>query len=299
MTDPQVFKEVALEEVGGWIAPDTPTLTLGEVLETLASRYPLEDAEPWDRVGLLWGDPARPVRRAACALDPNLKTLKMAASRHIDLLVTHHPTHLAVEEGEEPPEYGHSLDRFAVEYSIPLIAMHTNLDVSEPARLRMGEDLPFEPLGPLVTEIDKQGRPRPAFAQQWKLTEPIRAIDVAHLCAQKYGAPVHFSRPAPQLVPWRQERIVTASGAGGDALSAAVASGATLFITGELKYHERLEAVDRGLCCIEVGHDNSEWPLVSLLRDTVIASIKEHGYKPQPVDFFGEGTDSIFVSPEG
>jgi len=65
--------------------------------------------------------------------------------------------------------------------------------------------------------------------------------------------------------------VATSPGAGGAAIDPAMNSGVDLLITGELDYHERLEAQERGLTVMEIGHFHSEkvfapW-LKKLLRD--------------------------------
>ena len=48
----------------------TSAPALADVVAALERRYPLAAAEAWDAVGLVAGDPARPVRRVLFAVDP-------------------------------------------------------------------------------------------------------------------------------------------------------------------------------------------------------------------------------------
>jgi len=59
----------------------------------------------------------------------------------------------------------------------------------------------------------------------------------------------------------------TSPGSGGAAVQPTLNSGVELLITGELDYHERLEAVEKGLTVIEVGHYNSEKVFIRWIRD--------------------------------
>ncbi|NTU70308.1 MAG: hypothetical protein HGB10_00565 [Coriobacteriia bacterium] len=67
----------------------------------------------------------------------------------------------------------------------------------------------------------------------------------------------------------RMDRVVTATGSAGSLIGDALSSGAAALLAGEVRYHDALDAVESGLSIIEVGHDVSEWPLVSLLEDVV------------------------------
>lgn len=59
--------------------------------------------------------------------------------------------------------------------------------------------------------------------------------------------------------------VGVAPGSGRSLVEDALRAGCEALITGELRYHEALEAADRGLAVIEAGHDATEWPLVPVL----------------------------------
>jgi dinuclear metal center YbgI/SA1388 family protein len=65
----------------------------------------------------------------------------------------------------------------------------------------------------------------------------------------------------------RISRIAVAPGSGRSLLQDAMREGCDAFVTGELRYHEALDAAARGLSVIEAGHDATEWPLVRVLAD--------------------------------
>ncbi len=64
-------------------------------------------------------------------------------------------------------------------------------------------------------------------------------------------------------------RVVTATGSAGSLIGDVIASGAQALVAGEVRYHDALDAAENGLAVVELGHDVSEWPLVSLLEDAV------------------------------
>jgi putative NIF3 family GTP cyclohydrolase 1 type 2 len=53
-------------------------------------------------------------------------------------------------------------------------------------------------------------------------------------------------------------RVAVCAGSGGDLLEDAVASGAQLFLTGELRHHDALRAVEAGLTVVCALHSASE-----------------------------------------
>ncbi len=63
------------------------------------------------------------------------------------------------------------------------------------------------------------------------------------------------------------QRVAVCSGSGGSLLDAFFASGADVFITGDIRYHDARTAEDRGRCLIDIGHFESEHLIVEVLRD--------------------------------
>ena len=245
-------------------------MKVADVQAVLEARWPQADAESWDRVGLLQGKPEDAVTHVVCALDPDFGTLLRARDLGADLLVTHHPTYLPPEPEAPAPEHGADLEYAARKMGIALIACHTNLDVCEEARLSLGTGLPLESRGVMADFCDEEdtGFEHPRFAQLWWPTIATSVPYLATLLTDIYKTPV-LRTLAPGGYEETLESVATATGSGGDAVEAAVSCYADLLITGELKYHQRLEASDRGLSVIELGHDISEWPLVTLLYDAL------------------------------
>lgn len=108
---------------------------------------PFEAAEPWDRVGLLVGDPAARASHVAVALDPTVTVVQAALARGAEVLVTHHPIYLQAIESLVAGDPVAERVTAAVRGGLSVIAAHTNVDVipglaiDGPARaLGMSED---------------------------------------------------------------------------------------------------------------------------------------------------------------
>jgi len=104
------------------------SVTVGDIERTLFERFPAEWAEPWDRVGLLAGDPGRAVTRVLVSLDPTLGCIQRALDAGANVLVTHHPVTLAPVERLLAGPGPSGVLFAAVDAGIALIAAHTNLD---------------------------------------------------------------------------------------------------------------------------------------------------------------------------
>jgi putative NIF3 family GTP cyclohydrolase 1 type 2 len=67
-------------------------------------------------------------------------------------------------------------------------------------------------------------------------------------------------------------RIGVAPGSGRSLVADAIRCGCDTLVTGELRYHEALDAVSSGLTIIEGGHDATEWPLTRALARIAAAT---------------------------
>jgi dinuclear metal center YbgI/SA1388 family protein len=65
--------------------------TIAEVTDWLEQFAPAQSAEPWDNVGLLWGDPAQPAERVMTCLTVTPATAAEAIEERAALVVSHHP----------------------------------------------------------------------------------------------------------------------------------------------------------------------------------------------------------------
>ena len=58
--------------------------------------------------------------------------------------------------------------------------------------------------------------------------------------------------------PSKHKVLAACPGSGADLIPEAAAAGATIFLTGEMKHHEQLQALRHGMSLILAGHTNTE-----------------------------------------
>ena len=87
----------------------------------------------------------------------------------------------------------------------------------------------------------------------------------ARSVAGRFGSAARVSGQPPAKVM----RVAAVPGSGGGYLQEASRLGAQVLITGELRYHQMLEAEHLGMGVIELGHDRSEMPAVDLMAKAI------------------------------
>ena len=128
--------------------------SLADLVSLIHGWYPPATAEDWDAVGLVYGDPDRPVRKVMFAVDPSPAVAAEAADWKADLLVVHHPLFLKPVHGfAATTPKGRTLSTLAGA-GCALLTAHTNADqaaggVSEALARALG----LNELEPLVRGI--------------------------------------------------------------------------------------------------------------------------------------------------
>lgn len=100
------------------------------------------------------------------------------------------------------------------------------------------------------------------------LPEPAPAGELIERFAEKLGArdPILYGDPDRKV-----KKVAVCGGSGGSLWREALTAGAQLFLTGEIGYHDGLEAGEAGLTVVALGHRETEHPFVghvaALLRE--------------------------------
>lgn len=240
---------------------------VGELVSALNRMFPPADAEPWDRTGLLMGDPSAKIEGVACALDPTVPAVREAAQLGANVLVTHHPAFLDAPDEFKPLSaracVPGSVVFEAARLGVALANWHTALDVSAPAQSMLPGMLRLKPsavLEPLARD-ESLGYGQICAVDA---SEGLTLGDLSARCMAVFGrAPRVWGGMDTSL-----STVCTWTGGAGDAASECVKRGIDVLVCGEVKYHAALEASQQGLCIIELGHDVSELPFARILAES-------------------------------
>lgn len=101
-----------------------------QVRDALDARYPFAHKADWDNVGILAGDPDRPVRNILVALDATPAAIERCRRSKIDLLVTHHPVIHSPLKAVRPDRPESSAAYHLLSMGVAVLSAHTNADVA-------------------------------------------------------------------------------------------------------------------------------------------------------------------------
>ena len=248
-----------------WIseAMNMNACTVKDIVDLVGRVAPYELAEPWDNVGLLLGREQAKVTRVLTALDLTDGVVAEAKALGAELIVTHHPVMMDARKRLTDADREGRLLLSLAENGIAHIAAHTNFDsaqggVNDTLMALMG-----------AKNVQGEGCVRVGELEEGTTFALLceRAQKKLHAAVRAYGAPDK-----------KVARLGCCSGAGGSFFEEAKALGADCFITGEIKHHIALEAMDRGVCVIEAGHFETENPACEVMRNALQNACDELEY---------------------
>jgi GTP cyclohydrolase I len=254
------------------------------VLEDFAPPFLAQD---WDQVGLEIGELDRQCRVVCTSLDVTLATVEACIVNNADLLVVHHPLLFRpLKEIRFDKPIGHLVQKLC-EHKISVYAAHTNLDSTHGglndhlADLVELEDLQSLLAAPThVPDIWKK-----KGVGLGRIGRLKQAVTLNRL-AKKLKS--HLDPQAMRIIGHEHqeiEKVAICSGSGGDLINQAIQSGADCYITGDVKYHQALDAQAAGLAVLDIGHYASEVIAVDILasvisssfaKDLTVLSLKEY-----------------------
>lgn len=242
---------------------------------------PFRYAQSWDNCGIQVGDPDSAVTGVLVALDPALSVLREAQELECQCVVTHHPLLLKPLNSVRTDQWPGSVIRQALIAGINIIAAHTNLDVArQGTNARLMELLALDAAAPLEAEPAFCGDQRYAGVGLVGLLPRNATLESLAATLNEVLGPT-VVRIAGGNLQKQFSRVAVCTGSGGSLMEKVLASGAEVFITGDLKYHDARLAEESGLAVIDIGHFASEklvlGPFADFLRSKAKSEAAELG----------------------
>lgn len=218
-------------------------MKLREIYNFLNDLSPFELQESWDNSGLLLGNLNSDVSRIALSID--VDEAQIDALEENTLLITHHPIIFSGLKQLEFNKYPANLIQKMVQKNISNIAMHTNFD-----QTHLNSYVATKILGYEI--VKKEG-----FIDYLLVNEPF------DLFAKKVG--VRFGLNSLRCVKCC-DFVTYAALTTGSGCSLLKSVNADCFLTGDIKYHDAMEAKSINLSLIDIGHYESEHYFAQILE---------------------------------
>ena len=224
-----------------------------ELFDLIEAHAPLRFQEDFDNAGIQVGDTQREVTGVLLCTDVSPAVIDEAVASRCNVIISHHPL---IFHGLKKLVGGTPVQRMvakAIKHDLVIYCAHTNMDnVPQGVSFKMAQKLGMTEVEILDAHATEGwpavgsgviGRVEPMTARA--LLERVKATF-------EVGA-VRCSGDLDRQV----ERVALCGGAGGFLIDKAVAAGAELFISADLRYHDFLDHNDR-IVLADIGHYESE-----------------------------------------
>jgi len=214
-----------------------------EIYKILNDLSPFELQEEWDNSGLLLGDFAQEVKKIVLSID--VDDALVDSLDEDTLLITHHPVIFGGLKQLEFSKYPANLIQKMIRKNISNISMHTNFDQTHLNNFVATKILGFD-------VVKKDG-----FVVYADIDEDfdlfVKKISLA------------FNLPHAKCVKCsnRVRRVALTTGSGASLLKNIDAD---CFLTGDIKYHDAMQAKSINISMIDIGHFESEQFFAQILH---------------------------------
>ncbi|MEA1955679.1 MAG: Nif3-like dinuclear metal center hexameric protein [Campylobacterota bacterium] len=210
-------------------------MKLLEIYEYLDKLSPFELQEKWDNSGLIVGDFEQDIKKIVLSIDVDEALIDRLDND--TLLITHHPLIFSGLKQLEFSKYPANLIQKMIKKNITNIAMHTNFD-----QTHLNDFVVTEVLGYEI--IKKDG-----FIAYFDVNEDfdifsskiLKAFGLTHTKCVKCSEAIR--------------RVALTTGSGCSLIDSIEAD---CFLTGDVKYHDAMQAKSINLSLIDIGHYESE-----------------------------------------
>jgi dinuclear metal center YbgI/SA1388 family protein len=233
-----------------------------DITAALEAFAPLSIQEGWDNSGLCIGAPEDEVHGVLLGFDCTPELIDEAVARGCDMVVTHHPL---IFRGLKRIQGGDPVSDAvikAVRAGVAVYAAHTTADkviagVSGAMARRLG-------LQDIVLMEDEGGFGLGAVGT---LPQPMSGEEAVAYVKERFGLQVvRASRPVARV-----EKVAVCGGSGSSEIDAARATGAQLYISGDISYHHFF--TPEGFMVMDIGHFESEVDIVEILSKVISEKI--------------------------
>jgi len=227
------------------------------LVKRLGKEFPLSLAEPWDNVGLLVGDENREITGVQISLDATEKVIDHAIKVGANLIITHHPLIFTGLKNITSKNFMGRKIMKLLENKIAIYSMHTNLDsgtggLNEYITTKLG----VETSKILDEKKDKENNSLGGLGRIYSLEKPVKLGEYLDVVKEKLE--LKSVRVVGELDK-EIKKIAVINGSGASYLEKINKLNVDLFITGDIKYHEGLNATEMGIALFDIGHYESEY----------------------------------------
>ncbi len=222
-----------------------------DIYKVLDEISPFELQEKWDNSGLIVGNMEDEFETIYISIDLDEDMINSIPSK--SLIITHHPLIFSPLKTINFDSYSTKLLKILIQKEISLISMHTNIDKTHLNKYVCEKILDFK----LESNED--------FICNVKTNISFNKL------VEQVSNKLNLNNPKTVKCHEHINSIAITTGSGMSLISDIKAD---CFLTGDIKYHDAMEAKSRGISLIDIGHWESEQYFSRLLMGLLPENLK-------------------------
>jgi len=230
---------------------------LREIINSIESVAPRSAQEEWDNSGMQVGDTGREIHSVLLTTDVTPDVVNEAVMNGCQLIISHHPLlfHGLKQVCGQTPQA--KVVEMAIKHDIAIYSAHTSLDCAPGGiNTRLADKLQLKECRSLLENgLGAIGR----LAKPMTYTDFIASVRDILNCTY-----VRYTRAKNEMV----QTVALCGGSGAEFIGEAIAQGADVYITADVKYHEFQDA-DGQIGLIDIDHWVSERHAREIFRDII------------------------------
>lgn len=246
-------------------------MKLNAFIKLIEKTAPLTLQEDWDNSGLQIRT-KDVVKRVLVALDVTDEIIDEAIDNSCDMILSHHPLIFnQMKQIDNKDIVGYYIEKL-MRNNISVYSSHTPFDKCKGGN----NDYLAKLLG--LSNIKVMSGDEAGFTRTGKLKDELKLKDIIDLADSKLGINKNFIKLVGEPDK-KVKKIGLCTGAGADFIELAIKNKCDLYITGDVKYHDALNAKEKGISVLDLGHYGTEYifkeNMIKLLLDTKTKNLPE------------------------
>ena len=240
-------------------------MKLEDIMNFLEKKYNPELAEKWDNSGLIVGRKESNISAIIICLDVTADVIEQAVANRAELIISHHPLIFSeIKKITGDTLLGKKILKLA-ENKIAVYSIHTNADSAANGL----NDYILEKLalnGEKSVWLKNDSYPESGLGRILEFKKKMDVHEISEIIKERLNLKkLRIAGNENKKV----KKIAVLTGAGGS-LIPEIDNNIDLYITGDLKHHETLDALENGLTLIDLGHYESENIFSELLKNDLL-----------------------------
>ncbi|MCM1152526.1 MAG: Nif3-like dinuclear metal center hexameric protein [Muribaculum sp.] len=245
-------------------------LKVRDIAAAIETYAPLRLQESYDNAGLQVGNPEHQVSAILLCLDVTEEILREALKRECNMIVSHHPLIFRGLKNLTGADQTQRIVMEALSKGISIYSAHTNLDIAyQGVSYEMAHKLGLKDLSPLVIS---ESDPSVGLGVIGATSSPTPKLEFLRKVKDAFGVKsLRYSAQSKGLVV---RNVAICGGSGASFIKDAVAAGADVYITGDVKYHDFTTYAD-DIVLADIGHYEGELCCRELFQRILVEAFPE------------------------